>query len=149
MTITELTELLRERFRKADTIGELLRIARDAGVPFEDEHGYVGLFQRAFGYVPGGWYAPNYTESFGNGKEPDSYLDRVHLRDILARRDRWDLPADQRPPAWYDGLTCRTFRQLVQTGRYHALEPQDTDDLLAAQAAARRHRIESPVSAAA
>ena len=149
MTSTELTELLRDRFRQADTIGELLRIARDAGVPFEDEHGYVGLFQRAFGYAPGGWYTPGYTESFGNGERPDSYLDRIHLRDILAHRDRWDLPTDQRPPAWYDGLTCRSFRQLMQTGRYHALEQLETEAVLAAQATARRHRILSAVSAAA
>lgn len=148
MTSEELSEMLRERFRRADTLAEIFAIARDSTVA-GSQHTFVERVQIAFGYAPGGWYMQNYTVSFGSGVSPDSSLDQYLLREIVARRDRWDIPPDRRPAAWYDGLACRTSRELLMTGRFHVLEPLETAAVLAAHAVARRTRKITPLTAAA
>lgn len=139
MTGEELSEMLRERFRRADTMAEIFALARDTAVSGSSQT-YVERVQIAFGYAPGGWYMQNHTVSFGSGVSPDSSLDEFLLREIVARRDRWDISPDRRPAAWYDGLVCRTGLELLKTGRFRELEPKETAAVLAALAVARRNR---------
>ncbi len=149
MTTEDLSEMLRERFRRAATMAEIFSLARETAVTDCTTQSYVELVQIAFGYSTGGWYMQNYTESFGNGTEPDSYLDRVLLRELVAHREQWDISPDRREPAWYDGLACRSGLQLLKTGRYPELEKIETDAVLAAHAAARRIRNTPPLTVAA
>lgn len=148
MTIAELGELLRERFRRADTMAEIFTLARDTAV-VESEHDFVERVQIAFGYPPGGWHMHKYTIRFGDGKESDDYLDRCLLRKIVLRRDVWDLSPHERTIAWYDGLVCHTFRELLRTGLYQELEPKENAAVLEAHALARRYRHNPPLNAAA
>ncbi len=148
MTGEELSEMLRERFRRADTMAEIFALARDTAVSGSPQT-FVERVQIAFAYAPGGWYMQDHTVSFGSGVSPDSSLDVFLLREIVARRDRWDTPPHLRPPTWYDGLVCRTGLSLLKTGRFHELEPKETAAVLAAHAVARRNREIRSLNAAA
>lgn len=96
-----LIDELRDRFRKGSTLPELLALAKDE---LGEKWMYSDAVRTAFALNPGGWIILDYTESFGNGKYPDRVMDDLFLAEILKRRPRWDVPANEREPAWYDGL---------------------------------------------
>lgn len=123
MTPDEVANELRTMLRDGCTVSQLVghaveRLGGKTSLP------RVAMFVReTFGLHPGGWNLLSATESFGTGREPDSKLTWVFLRDILENRPRWDT-AD-REPAWYDGLTKTSFdnwQAVAETN--HGLSPE-------------------------
>lgn len=121
-----LKEELVELFGRGATVAELLRFARNAVGENAPRKEWVGAIREAFGLSPAGWYSPRYTEGFG-GDSPASNLTWGFLPVIMANREQWDTPPDERPdePRWYDGLTKRPFDDWRPVAEQtHGLSPE-------------------------
>ena len=96
-------EELRDLFRSGASIAKLFQHVRDRLGDTATNMECGILLRSAFGLGPAGWYLTSYTESFGDGTEPDWKLTWCFLSKILENRTEWDVSHDE--PTWYDGLS--------------------------------------------
>lgn len=103
-------EELRDLFRSGASVAKLFQHVRDR-LGDTATNMECGIFLRsAFCLGPAGWYLTSYTESFGNGTEPDWKLTWCFLSKILENRSKWDVSHDE--PTWYDGLSTTPSDEL-------------------------------------
>lgn len=97
------TAELRDLFRSGASVAKLFQHVRDRLGETATNLECGILLRSAFGLGPAGWYLTSYTESFGNGTEPDWKLTRCFLSMILENRAEWDISYDE--STWYDALS--------------------------------------------
>ncbi len=141
MTVPEhLRDELIRLMERGGTVAELLRCARSVLGEDTPQRDWIEAVRSTLGLRVGGWTVVPATESFGTGRVRDSVLTWGFLPEMLANRDKWDTPADERSdePRWYDGLRRLTGDEyLADAEKSHGLSPEGW----AALGEQDRHRV--------
>ena len=134
MTNDLLTEELKSRFRKGETVAGLIRFASGRLGGDVAKHDWAQAVRTAFRLRVYGWNILDTTDSFGYGKHRDEILTSIYLGMILQNRPQWDAPRSERPECWYDSIPWEPTPD-------HMPHRETTPAMLAALAEALQRRV--------